>query len=77
MGYVVYVCEHLRDGTDEHGKLFETKEAALHYINDGISRWFCSDNMTFKLFELGREVPLTQEEVELPQPSKKTRRFKG
>lgn len=65
-GYVVYVAEHLRDGIEEFAKCFDTQEAALAWINKGR---FAQDNHRFRLFELGKEIPLQQETVSLPQPA--------
>ena len=67
--YMVYACEHLRDALEEYAKCFRSMEAALEFINRDR---FAQDNHTFRLFELGKEIPLAQEEVEEPQPAKKT-----
>jgi hypothetical protein len=72
-GYVVYGCEGLRDGREEWAKCFDTLEKAVAYLNKD---FFAKDNMTFRLFELGKEIPLTEESVEEPQPSKVTTRIK-
>ena len=73
MGYVVYACEQLRDGFEEYAKVFNSKEGAVAWINKDR---FAQDNPTFKLFELGQEIPITQEKTEIPQPSKVEKRYK-
>ena len=69
MGYVAYWCEHLRDGLQEGARIFNTKAAALECIN-GLANGFSGKNMTFGLFELGKAIPLSIEQIEEPQPSK-------
>ena len=54
-GYVIRVVEHLRDGEEVYATYVPSLEAALAGINDPR---FVKDNCTFKLFELGEEVPL-------------------
>ena len=71
-GYVVYGVEHLRDGIEEWGRVFTKIEDALAYLNKD---FFAKGNMTFRLFELGKEVHITTEKTEVPQPSKVTERF--
>lgn len=63
-GYVVYVCEHLRDGVEETAKAFEKLEDALAYINHD---WFAKGNHTFALFTLGKRLTLKKKRVEKPQ----------
>lgn len=59
MKYVVYGCEHLRDGQEEWAKVCDTIEDAMKIINKDR---FAQSNHTFRLFELGAEIPLKQEE---------------
>lgn len=73
-GYVVYYCEHLRDGTEEGAKCFDALEEALAFLNKARNDWFAADNHTFRLFELGREVRLLEETVEESQPPRVVRR---
>ena len=54
--YVVCVCTTVQDGHDEYEKVMPSLEAALVYINDHSNPWGATN--TFKLFELGPEVPL-------------------
>ena len=56
--YVVYFCEHLRDGEESGAKIKSSLEEALHFINEG--NWWPKDNISFKLFKLGDEIPLTK-----------------
>ena len=71
-GYVVKLIEHLRDGQEECAKVFGTLDAALAWINDD---FFAKSNMTFRLFKLGREIPLRTEKFERQQPPVTTERF--
>lgn len=73
IGYVVYVCEHLRDGVEEGAKCFVKLEDALAFIN---ADRFARDNHTFRLFKLGKELPLSADDVTEPQPAKVVKRFK-
>lgn len=73
-GYVVYGVERLRDGTEEWAKAFAKLDAALAYINETAARGM--GNYSFRLFELGREIDLVADDVEVPQPAKVTKRFK-
>ena len=71
-GYVVYGCEHLRDGLEEWAKCFDTLETALAYVNED---FFANGRMTFRLFELGKEVKLEERVEEIPQPPRMTKRL--
>jgi len=64
MRYVVYWCEHLRDGHEEGAKVLPTLESALEFLSSAATRWFAGSNYEFRLFELGREVPLERTEME-------------
>jgi hypothetical protein len=61
--WVVYGCEHLRDGIEEWAKVVSSVEEALAYINSGRFQ----HNYTFKIFELGKEVPIKQRTVKEEQ----------
>ena len=65
--YVVYWCESLRDGIEEGARVKSTIEGALQLITSLSNGWL--GNTTFRLFELGKEIPLTQETIEIPQPA--------
>ena len=66
-GYVVYYCERLRDGREEGAKCFDTVEQASAFIN--ADNWGPGyRNITFRLFELGRELSLERVDEEVPQP---------
>lgn len=75
--FVIYYFERLQDGYDEWSKIVGSKQEALQIINDMIGRVHCPEhhNARYKLFELGKEIPLQQEIIEEPQPSKKKVRF--
>jgi hypothetical protein len=66
-GYVVYYCECLRDGREEGAECFDTVEQASAFIN--ADSWGAGyRNITFRLFELGRELPLVRVTEQVPQP---------
>jgi hypothetical protein len=65
-GFIVYAVEHLRDGIEEWARLFDTKEAALAYINK-VATGFAGSNCTFRLFTIGTEIPLKKSTVETPR----------
>lgn len=60
--YVVWFCEYLRDAEESGAKVFETIEEAIKYINDG--NWGPKGLYSFKLFKLGKEIPLEANEEE-------------
>lgn len=62
-GYVVYWIEQLRDGEESGSKIFSSLEEALQLI-EKYANGFAGCNITFQLFELGKEVPLKEGEVE-------------
>lgn len=70
-GYVVCFCERLRDGTEEGAKVFPTREKAIEFINK-IANGFAGDNCDFRLFELGKEIPIRGEKVEEVEKKVKT-----
>ncbi len=74
-GYVVYFCERLRDGREEGARIVNTKEEAIDFINK-IRGSFAGSNYEFGLYELGKQIPITTETVEEPQPSVKTTKYK-
>lgn len=59
--FVVYWCEHLRDGIEEGAKVFAKEEEALATINK-IGNGFVHDNTEIRLFHLGAEIPLKKTE---------------
>ncbi len=66
--YVVYWNEQLRDGEEEGAKVVPNLAAAVALINK-FAGGFGGGNTTYRLFELGREIPLEQTAVETPQPA--------
>ena len=72
MTYVVYWHEHLRDGNEFGAKVVYSIPDALDLINSLTGH----GNVDCRLFELGRELPLTTERTEEPQPAKVRTRFK-
>jgi hypothetical protein len=72
--YVVYWCEHLRDGIEEYARVWPSMEAALDCIAR-LANGFAADNLEIRLFELGREIPLERKEEKEPQPDKVVRRY--
>jgi hypothetical protein len=73
MHYVVYYCEHLRDDHNEGAKVFPTLAAALAFLTKARNEWFAADNHEFRLFELGKELPLKQCEVQTPTTKVETK----
>lgn len=55
--YVVYCCEHLRDGIEECAKIFPTLKEAMEKLNEWGNGWG-KDNYELRLFELGKEIIL-------------------
>lgn len=74
-GYVVCGSEHLRDETTNFAKPFTSKAAAVAFVNEIVSG-FGGANYSFRLFELGKEIPLVADDVEVPQPAVVTKRFR-
>jgi hypothetical protein len=66
-GYVLYILERMQDGTEECARCFDTVEAAVAYANK--PHW-PGGNLTFRLFGLGKEIPLAEGVEEEPQPPK-------
>ncbi len=73
--YVVYWCEHLRDGIEEGAKVVSSLSAATDTM-ERILNGFGGRTTSVKLFELGNEIPLVEEVTEEPQPSVKTTTIK-
>lgn len=73
--YVVYYCEHMRDGKEDGAKVVDTIEEALAVI-DRIGNGFAGSNYSFRLFKLGEEIPLKREVVEEPKPVEIVKRAK-
>lgn len=73
--YVVYFCEHLRDGEEDGAKIVSTIEQALAVI-DRIGNGFAGGNYSFRLFKLGEEIPLKREVVKEPKPVEVVERAK-
>ena len=64
--YVVCCTERLRDGIEEYSKVVKGRAAAVDLIN----KWagLGARNLEFHIFELGSEVKIIGEELEVPQP---------
>lgn len=75
IGYVACFCEHLRDGREEGAKVVPTLKDALEIFERIRNRGVAGSNYTFRLFELGREIPLEEQVIETPQPTVKSSRF--
>ena len=71
MKYVVYWCGPIHDGA----KLVFSLEVALELINRIKGGWPLGGNCEFRLFELGKEIPLHRETVEELQSPKKTMKY--
>lgn len=62
-GYVVYYCEHMRDGQEEGARVFGTMVEAKAFLERMANESFARDNYTFRLFELGKEIVLNKKRV--------------
>ena len=62
-GYVVWFCEHMRDGREDGAKCFQTFEGALKFINEDTQNWFARCNHTFQIFEMGKEIKIKQKTI--------------
>lgn len=69
IGYVVFWSEHLRDGTEEGARCYETLEGALEGAGE-LLEGFNRHNLTVRVFTMGEEIPIVVEEVKEPQPPK-------
>ena len=68
--FVVYVCERLRDGTEEWAKVVTGLTEAIEYATR-MKQGFNPHNIECLIFKLGEHVPLVEKVVEQPQPSVK------
>lgn len=73
MGYVVHCATYVQDGSESSADLFPTLEAALAHVNKYATVW--GAKTSFRLFTLGKEIPLARETVEEPQPPKTRSRY--
>lgn len=64
--YVVYVYTRYQDCSEETAKVLGSVEEALAWINK-YCKGYGGGVSEYKLFELGKEIPLTTETVEVPQ----------
>ena len=74
MPYVVHMIERLQDGQDECARVVDTIDEALSWINchqDDSNR----HNRSFRVFGIGREIPIKWVDAEIPQPAVKTRQY--
>ena len=74
--YVAYACEHLRDGEEESAMIFSKKEDAAAWI-EKIANGYAGNNHSFRLFEIGKELPILETVQETPQPTVKKRKFRA
>lgn len=66
--YVVYYFERLQDGHEEGAKVVGSLEEAIKIIEKWSNGFGGNnDNTIFKLFELGKEIPITEQIVEEKQ----------
>ena len=71
-GYVLYGVEYLRDSREEFVRYFRNLADVLDYLNSG----GFIHNYDFHLFAVREEIPLTEEKIEISQPSKIVKRYK-
>jgi hypothetical protein len=74
--YVVYCCEHLRDGREEGAKIVGSIEEGITLINKWKANYIGGDNTEFGLFELGKEIPIELVKTEVPQPPLVTKQYR-
>lgn len=74
--YVLYWCEHLRDGIEEGAKVFKSIEAVEEFLNTKAVNFFAFDNHEFRLFEMGRELPLKLAKSKKVVHTEEVRQFK-
>ncbi len=72
--YVVYWENQLRDGREDGARVYDHIEKAIIAINN-MMQGFGGENSDYKLFELGKEIPLTITTEEVPQPSVKKNQY--
>ncbi len=66
--YVVWWQEHLQDSSwEDASKVVDTLGAAEKVINE-VRSGFSKGNCYFKVFELGKEIEIVEEETRMPQP---------
>lgn len=59
----------MRDGREYGARVCWSLEEALAFLGEAATTWFANSNYEFKLFELGKELPLdridTEEQVKV------------
>lgn len=75
-GYVLYWCEHLRDGVEEGARVFTSIEAVETFLNKKAVNFFAFDNHEFQLFKLGKELPLKLAKSKKIVHTEEVRQFK-
>ena len=73
--YVVWWCEYLRDGEETGARIVDTVDEAIRLV-DKIANGFAGSNCQFKLFELGKEIPLSEGTAEKTEIVKTVRKFR-
>ncbi len=75
--YVVYYLERLRDGIEEGAKIVSSVEEGLKLIDKwaNTSSMGSAHNHEFRLFELGKEIPLSEGTAEKTEVVKTVRKF--
>ena len=72
-GYVLYICVKLQDGHEEYTKCFAKLADAIAYMNH---QTWGDCNLYYRLFELGKEIPLDTYQEEEPQPAKTITKYR-
>ena len=65
--FVVYYIENMRDGIEEGAKIMPSLESALNFISNARNNWYAGCNHKFKLFELGKAIPIVEKKIEEKQ----------
>lgn len=71
--YVVYYCERMRDGSEDGAKIGSLEECLR--IAEMMRNGFARCNTTVRIFELGAEVPLVEEQI-MQKPKPEVERIK-
>lgn len=72
MSYIVSFTYHSNDCEEHFSQPFASIEEAMAYIN---KKHFAGDSFSYRLFELGKELPLKKVTVQEPQPPKAVTKF--
>jgi hypothetical protein len=77
--HVVHCLTREQDGTEESASIVGSLAAALALVNQwgGGPERVNAHNSVYRVFELGKEVPIKREVVEEPQPAKRSINYRA